>query len=85
MDLSLAAASLTVSPLFDRGFAVTLLYGKINSEKQLEQCEQSYLPPTQVGILKVRTEQFDPSCASPREIRSPTFDCLSPFALSDAG
>lgn len=38
-----------------RGFAVTLLYGKINSEKQLEQCEQSYLPPTQIGILKVMT------------------------------
>uniref|UniRef100_H3DK82 Sorting nexin 13 n=1 Tax=Tetraodon nigroviridis TaxID=99883 RepID=H3DK82_TETNG len=38
------------------GFAVTLLYGKINSEKQLEQCEQSYLPPTQVGILKTLDE-----------------------------
>uniref|UniRef100_A0A3P8TJZ8 Sorting nexin 13 n=1 Tax=Amphiprion percula TaxID=161767 RepID=A0A3P8TJZ8_AMPPE len=34
------------------GFAVTLLYGKINSEKHLEKCEQSYLPPTQIGILK---------------------------------
>lgn len=45
-----------------RGFAVTLLYGKINSEKQLEQCEQSYLPPSQIGILKVMTgstKQFD--------------------------
>lgn len=40
---------------FPRGFAVTLLYGKINSERQLEQCEQSYLPPTQIGILKVMT------------------------------
>ncbi|TNM92972.1 hypothetical protein fugu_018374, partial [Takifugu bimaculatus] len=38
------------------GFAVTLLYGKINSEKQLEQCEQSYLPPTQIGILKTLDE-----------------------------
>lgn len=35
---------------------MTLLYGKINSEKQLEQCEQSYLPPTQIGILKVMTD-----------------------------
>lgn len=34
-----------------------MLYGKINSEKQLEQCEQSYLPPTQIGILKVMRVQ----------------------------
>ncbi|XP_043994275.1 sorting nexin-13 isoform X1 [Gambusia affinis] len=34
------------------GFAVTLLYGKINSEKHLEKCEHSYLPPTQIGIPK---------------------------------
>ncbi|MEQ2285718.1 sorting nexin 13, partial [Ameca splendens] len=34
------------------GFAVTLLYGKINSEKHLEKCEHSYLPPTQIGIQK---------------------------------
>ncbi|KAM4550372.1 sorting nexin-13 isoform 2-T2 [Fundulus diaphanus] len=34
------------------GFAVTLLYGKINSEKHLEKCEHSYLPPTQIGIHK---------------------------------
>ncbi|XP_061598646.1 sorting nexin-13 isoform X2 [Cololabis saira] len=34
------------------GFAVTLLYGKINSEKHLEMCEHSYLPPTQTGVLK---------------------------------
>uniref|UniRef100_A0A8C2X8G2 Sorting nexin 13 n=1 Tax=Cyclopterus lumpus TaxID=8103 RepID=A0A8C2X8G2_CYCLU len=38
------------------GFAVTLLYGKINSEKHLEKCEQSYLPPTQIGILKTLDE-----------------------------
>ncbi|XP_038144670.1 sorting nexin-13 isoform X1 [Cyprinodon tularosa] len=34
------------------GFAVTLLYGKINSEKHLEKCEHSFLPPTQIGIQK---------------------------------
>lgn len=39
--------------LFFSGFAVTLLYGKINSEKYLEKCEHSYLPPTQIGIHKV--------------------------------
>uniref|UniRef100_A0A672YBT3 Sorting nexin 13 n=1 Tax=Sphaeramia orbicularis TaxID=375764 RepID=A0A672YBT3_9TELE len=38
------------------GFAVTLLYGKINSEKHLEKCEQSYLPPTQIGIPKTLDE-----------------------------
>ncbi|XP_028251310.1 sorting nexin-13 isoform X2 [Parambassis ranga] len=38
------------------GFAVTLLYGKINSEKHLEQCEHSYLPPTQIGIMKILDE-----------------------------
>ncbi|XP_075961534.1 sorting nexin-13 isoform X1 [Anarhichas minor] len=38
------------------GFAVTLLYGKINSERHLEKCEQSYLPPTQIGILKMLDE-----------------------------
>uniref|UniRef100_A0A7N6AYP0 Sorting nexin 13 n=1 Tax=Anabas testudineus TaxID=64144 RepID=A0A7N6AYP0_ANATE len=38
------------------GFAVTLLYGKINSEKHLEKCEHSYLPPTQIGILKTLEE-----------------------------
>ncbi|XP_077937866.1 sorting nexin-13 isoform X3 [Gasterosteus aculeatus] len=38
------------------GFAVTLLYGKINSEKHLEKCEHSYLPPTQIGILKPSDE-----------------------------
>ncbi|XP_024114038.1 sorting nexin-13 isoform X2 [Oryzias melastigma] len=38
------------------GFAVTLLYGKINSEKHLEKCEHSYLPPTQPGILKTLDE-----------------------------
>ncbi|KAJ4927834.1 hypothetical protein JOQ06_015636 [Pogonophryne albipinna] len=38
------------------GFAVTLLYGKINSEKHLEKCEHSYLAPTQIGILKTLDE-----------------------------
>uniref|UniRef100_A0A671TIR3 Sorting nexin 13 n=1 Tax=Sparus aurata TaxID=8175 RepID=A0A671TIR3_SPAAU len=38
------------------GFAVTLLYGKINSERHLEKCEHSYLPPTQIGILKTLDE-----------------------------
>uniref|UniRef100_A0A667YL87 Sorting nexin 13 n=1 Tax=Myripristis murdjan TaxID=586833 RepID=A0A667YL87_9TELE len=38
------------------GFAVTLLYGKINSEKHLEKCEHSYLLPTQTGILKTLDE-----------------------------
>ncbi|XP_035038711.1 sorting nexin-13 isoform X3 [Hippoglossus stenolepis] len=38
------------------GFAVTLLYGKINSEKHLEKCEHSYLPPTQIGIVKTLDE-----------------------------
>uniref|UniRef100_A0A8B9SB28 Sorting nexin-13 n=1 Tax=Apteryx owenii TaxID=8824 RepID=A0A8B9SB28_APTOW len=34
------------------GFVVTLLFGKNNSEKYLEQCEHSYLPCTSVGIPK---------------------------------
>ncbi|KAM4631391.1 sorting nexin-13 isoform 1-T1 [Polymixia lowei] len=38
------------------GFVVTLLYGKINSEKHLEKCEHSYLPPAQTGILKTLDE-----------------------------
>lgn len=37
-----------------RGFVVTLLFGKSNSEKYLEQCEHSFLPCTSVGIPKVR-------------------------------
>lgn len=55
-------ATRSFSLLLSRGFAVTLLYGKINSEKHLEKCEHSYLPPTQIGILKVNTHmhtQFD--------------------------
>ncbi|KAF5927774.1 hypothetical protein HPG69_000680 [Diceros bicornis minor] len=35
------------------GFVVTLLFGKTNSEKYLEQCEHSFLPPTSTGIPKV--------------------------------
>uniref|UniRef100_A0A8C5CKH0 Sorting nexin 13 n=1 Tax=Gadus morhua TaxID=8049 RepID=A0A8C5CKH0_GADMO len=38
------------------GFAVTLLYGKINSEKHLERSEHSYLPPMQTGIQKTLDE-----------------------------
>ncbi|KAL0962049.1 hypothetical protein UPYG_G00335070 [Umbra pygmaea] len=38
------------------GFAVTLLFGKTNSEKHLEKCEHSYLPATQTGILKTLEE-----------------------------
>ncbi|XP_019389810.1 PREDICTED: sorting nexin-13 isoform X1 [Crocodylus porosus] len=34
------------------GFVVTLLFGKTNSEKYLEQCEHSFLPSTSVGISK---------------------------------
>uniref|UniRef100_A0A8B9FGL5 Sorting nexin-13 n=1 Tax=Amazona collaria TaxID=241587 RepID=A0A8B9FGL5_9PSIT len=34
------------------GFVVTLLFGKSNSEKYLEQCEHSFLPCTSVGIRK---------------------------------
>ncbi|XP_044285300.1 sorting nexin-13 isoform X4 [Varanus komodoensis] len=34
------------------GFVVTLLFGKTNSEKYLEQCEHSFLPPTPFGITK---------------------------------
>ncbi|XP_039534301.1 sorting nexin-13 isoform X2 [Pimephales promelas] len=38
------------------GFVVLLLFGKTNSEKHLERCEHSYLPPTQAAILKVSEE-----------------------------
>uniref|UniRef100_A0A674D648 Sorting nexin 13 n=1 Tax=Salmo trutta TaxID=8032 RepID=A0A674D648_SALTR len=38
------------------GFAVTLLFGKTNSERHLEKCEHSYLPATQTGILKTLDE-----------------------------
>ncbi|XP_072303417.1 sorting nexin-13 isoform X1 [Eucyclogobius newberryi] len=38
------------------GFAVILLYGKINSEKHLESCEHSYLPPTASGIVMTLEE-----------------------------
>ncbi|XP_029590444.1 sorting nexin-13 isoform X4 [Salmo trutta] len=38
------------------GFAVTLLFGKTNSERHLERCEHSYLPATQTGILKTLDE-----------------------------
>ena len=35
---------------------VTLLYGKTNSEKYLEQCEHSFLPPTSSGVPKCLEE-----------------------------
>ncbi|XP_051948728.1 sorting nexin-13-like isoform X2 [Xyrauchen texanus] len=38
------------------GFVVLLLFGKTNSEKHLERCEHSYLPPTQAAIMKVSEE-----------------------------
>ncbi|XP_064204393.1 sorting nexin-13 isoform X4 [Anguilla rostrata] len=38
------------------GFVVTLLFGKTNSEKHLEKCEQSFLPATPSGILKTLDE-----------------------------
>ncbi|XP_066530742.1 sorting nexin-13 isoform X2 [Hoplias malabaricus] len=38
------------------GIAVTFLFGKTNSEKHLEKCEHSYLPPTQTGIAKTLEE-----------------------------
>ncbi|XP_040978102.1 sorting nexin-13 isoform X5 [Aquila chrysaetos chrysaetos] len=38
------------------GFVVTLLFGKSNSEKYLEQCEHSFLPCTSVGIPKCMEE-----------------------------
>ncbi|KAK1173157.1 sorting nexin-13-like isoform X1 [Acipenser oxyrinchus oxyrinchus] len=37
-------------------FAVTLLFGKTNSEKHLEKCEHSFLPATQPGIPKTLEE-----------------------------
>ncbi|XP_063095191.1 sorting nexin-13 isoform X2 [Cavia porcellus] len=38
------------------GLVVTLLFGKTNSEKHLEQCEHSFLPPTSTGIPKCLEE-----------------------------
>ncbi|XP_036394647.1 sorting nexin-13-like isoform X2 [Megalops cyprinoides] len=38
------------------GFVVTLLFGRTNSEKHLEKCEQSFLPTTPPGILKTLDE-----------------------------
>ncbi|XP_054671666.1 sorting nexin-13 isoform X4 [Grus americana] len=43
-------------PLLCGGFVVTLLFGKSNSEKYLEQCEHSFLPCTSVGIPKCTEE-----------------------------
>ncbi|XP_064146104.1 sorting nexin-13 isoform X4 [Loxodonta africana] len=38
------------------GFVVILLFGKTNSEKYLEQCEHSFLPPTSTGVPKCLEE-----------------------------
>ncbi|XP_069814900.1 sorting nexin-13 isoform X1 [Dendropsophus ebraccatus] len=38
------------------GFVVTLLFGKISSEKYLEKCEHSFLPSTPPGISRVLEE-----------------------------
>ncbi|XP_077124851.1 sorting nexin-13 isoform X1 [Ranitomeya variabilis] len=38
------------------GFVVTLLFGKITSEKYLEKCELSFLPQTSAGISRVLEE-----------------------------
>uniref|UniRef100_A0A2D4EQV8 PXA domain-containing protein n=1 Tax=Micrurus corallinus TaxID=54390 RepID=A0A2D4EQV8_MICCO len=43
------------------GFVVTLLFGKTNSEKYLEQCEHSFLPPTSFGINKCIEEMKEES------------------------
>ncbi|XP_004582522.2 sorting nexin-13 isoform X2 [Ochotona princeps] len=38
------------------GLVVTLLFGKTSSEKHLEQCEHSFLPPTSTGVPKCLEE-----------------------------
>ncbi|XP_021568162.1 sorting nexin-13-like [Carlito syrichta] len=38
------------------GLVVTLLFGKTNSERYLEQCEHSFLPPTSTGVPKCLEE-----------------------------
>ncbi|XP_030788430.1 sorting nexin-13 isoform X3 [Rhinopithecus roxellana] len=38
------------------GLVVTLLFGKTNSEKYLEQCEHSFLPPSSTGVPKCLEE-----------------------------
>ncbi|XP_067909015.1 sorting nexin-13-like [Heterodontus francisci] len=38
------------------GFAVTLLFGKINSEKYLEKCEHTFLPAAPTGVPKALEE-----------------------------
>ncbi|KAM6451054.1 sorting nexin-13 isoform 4-T4 [Liasis olivaceus] len=43
------------------GFVVTLLFGKTNSEKYLEQWEHSFLPPTSFGINKCIEEMKEES------------------------
>ncbi|XP_044151728.1 sorting nexin-13 isoform X2 [Bufo gargarizans] len=43
-------------PLLRGGFVVSLLFGKITSEKYLERCEHSFLPSTSAGISRVLEE-----------------------------
>ncbi|XP_053322437.1 sorting nexin-13 [Spea bombifrons] len=38
------------------GFLVVMLFGKTNSERYLERCEHSFLPPTSVGISRCLEE-----------------------------
>ncbi|CAJ0967889.1 unnamed protein product [Ranitomeya imitator] len=58
------------------GFVVTLLFGKITSEKYLEKCELSFLPQTSAGISRPP----DPSAVvtdAPRALRSQECIALS--------
>ncbi|KAJ0003099.1 hypothetical protein NQD34_018139 [Periophthalmus magnuspinnatus] len=62
------------------GFAVILLYGKINSEKHLESCEHSYLPPTATGIMM--TPKIDRRLTGSSFIDEPLQQVIQ-FALRD--
>uniref|UniRef100_A0A3B3Z7S9 PXA domain-containing protein n=1 Tax=Periophthalmus magnuspinnatus TaxID=409849 RepID=A0A3B3Z7S9_9GOBI len=72
------------------GFAVILLYGKINSEKHLESCEHSYLPPTATGImmtleemkLELKTPKIDRRLTGSSFIDEPLQQVIQ-FALRD--
>uniref|UniRef100_UPI00398EF5BA sorting nexin-13 isoform X3 n=1 Tax=Pristiophorus japonicus TaxID=55135 RepID=UPI00398EF5BA len=43
-------------PVLCGGFAVTLLFGKTNSEKYLEKCEHTFLPSAPTGVPKALEE-----------------------------
>ncbi|KAJ0055382.1 hypothetical protein NL108_016678, partial [Boleophthalmus pectinirostris] len=72
------------------GFAVILLYGKINSEKHLESCEHSYLLPTATGImmtleemkLELKTPKIDRRLTGSSYIDEPLQQVIQ-FALRD--